>query len=517
MTQNITEVRKHNSSDMEQPTEKDLQVMKDMSDIVNAAKMGIWRIELFDGEQPRMTGTAKMHELLGLDSHENYSAERMYVEWHSRIHPAAMASVTMSVQKMMEGHQDENTYLWIHPTLGERYVRCGGLAHKIEGKGYTLVGYHYDVTETVKKEREQQHVVESLANTYTCLFHVDLDNDSYTTYNNKIPNVRDYIPSVGSVSKGFEIFKNYLCKPEDREMVTAFLDLTTLDKQTQNSNIINTFFRGSTIEWAEVSFNVTERREDGSVKMMIMGIRDITEQKRAELEQMEKLKASIEANRLKTVLLQNMTHELRTPLNAMFGFSQLLGMPDGSISEQEKAEYISHIHNAFNILSMHIDDVLDLADAEHGNYRIAIGDVCVNDICRNAVQLAETRLKSNVKMYFTSDLTDKDIIKSDGRRIQQVLINYLTNACKHTSEGEIHLHVSTSETPGRLTFSVTDTGEGIPEDQQADIFQRYKKANAMVQGSGIGLNICSVIADKLNAEVKLDTTYTEGARFMFII
>ena len=83
--------------------------------------------------------------------------------------------------------------------------------------------------------------------------------------------------------------------------------------------------------------------------------------------------------------------------------------------------------------------------------------------------------------------------------------------------GEIHLHVSTTENPGRLTFSVTDTGEGVPAETAKDIFERYKKANNKVQGSGLGLHICSIIAQKLGAEIKQDQNYTDGARFLFII
>ena len=108
-------------------------------------------------------------------------------------------------------------------------------------------------------------------------------------------------------------------------------------------------------------------------------------------------------------------------------------------------------------------------------------------------------------------------IESDSRRIQQVLVNLLTNACKHTVQGEIHLHLSTTETPGRLTFSVTDTGDGIPVGQAKEIFKRYKKANNLVQGSGLGLHICCTIARKLGAEIKLDESYKDGARFLMIL
>lgn len=489
-----------------------------LDDVLNIAQMGVWRIELFDGETPRMYVSAKMAELLGLDSEKDYTPELIYDAWYSHICPDAIPSVTVSVKKMISGQHDENTYQWSHPTRGVRYVRCGGIAHEVPGKGYNIQGYHYDVTEIIKKEEEQQGILVALAKTYDALYHIDLEKLTYMAYNNSMVHVTKLIPVTGDVIPAFETVKKYLCHPDFFEAVNSFLDTTTLVKRLMKTNSISLQFRGQTLDWVEATFRVCQRDNEGKATYLILGVQDISLQKTHELEQMEKIKASIEESKTKTVMLQNMTHELRTPLNAMFGFSQLLSLPDGCVTEAEKAEYFNYIYNSFNMLTMHIDDVLDMADIEHGNYRVEIGEVHVNDNCRTALQMAETRRPADVKMYFTSEVDDSYTIQSDGRRIQQVLINYLTNACKHTQQGEIHVHASTTENPGRLTFSVTDTGEGIPLEMQKDIFERYKKvAGNTAQGSGLGLNICSVIASKLNGEVKIDSTYTNGARFLFIL
>lgn len=489
-----------------------------LDDVLNIAQMGVWRIELFDNETPRMYVSAKMSELLGLDSEKDYTPEQIYDAWYSHILPEAIQSVTESVNKMLSGQHDENTYQWVHPANGVRYVRCGGIAHKVDGKGYNIQGYHYDVTDIVKKEKEQQGILVALANTYGALYHIDLEKLTYTAYSSTIDNVTRLVPVKGDLLPAFETFKKYLCHPDYEEVINRFIDIDTLQKRLMKTNAISLQFRGATLDWAEVSLRVCQRDSEGKATHLILSIQDISLEKIHEQEQMEKIKASIEESKTKTVMLQNMTHELRTPLNAMFGFSQLLSLPDGCVTEAEKAEYFNYIYNSFNMLTMHIDDVLDMADVEHGNYRVQIGEVHVNDNCRTALQMAETRRPSDVNMYFTSEVDDNYTIQSDGRRIQQVLINYLTNACKHTQEGEIHVHVSTKEIPGRLTFSVTDTGEGIPLEMQKDIFERYKKAKGnTAQGSGLGLNICSVIASKLNGEVKIDSTYTNGARFLFIL
>ena len=244
---------------------------------------------------------------------------------------------------------------------------------------------------------------------------------------------------------------------------------------------------------------------------------DVTEQVMAEKRRKQITEEALKANKSKTVYLHNMIHEIRTPLNAIVGFSQLLGMPDGTWSEEDKRQHMRQIENAYRMLSMLIDDVLDVADSEHGNYVVKMEETNVNATCRNAVLAVEFRRPSDVKLIFTSEVDDEYTIMSDGRRIAQVLTNFLTNACKHTRAGKIELHCSTTENAGRLTFSVTDTGEGVPSDMAQKIFKRFKKHNACVEGSGLGLNICTMVAEKLHGEVRLDTTYKSGARFVFIL
>ncbi|MCR5003393.1 MAG: HAMP domain-containing histidine kinase [Bacteroidales bacterium] len=223
------------------------------------------------------------------------------------------------------------------------------------------------------------------------------------------------------------------------------------------------------------------------------------------------------SDRSKTVFLQNMSHEIRTPMNAIVGFSQLLALPDGYSTEEEKKEYAGYIQNNAKMLMMLIDDILDIADAEHGNYRIDLSDASCNEICTSAMKSVEFRVPPGVDMNFKTDLPDDYKVHTDSRRVQQVLINYLTNACKHTLQGEIKVRCSSTENPGCITFSVTDTGTGIPPDMAENIFERFTKLDSFVQGSGLGLNICRTVAQKLGAQVKLDTTYTKGARFLFIL
>ena len=224
------------------------------------------------------------------------------------------------------------------------------------------------------------------------------------------------------------------------------------------------------------------------------------------------------ADAAKTRFLQNMSHEIRTPLNAIMGFSQLLALPDGSFPEEEKMEFGNHIINNSNMLTMLLNDILSASQMDSGSYQILIDDCDVHATCQAAMSSAEHRLLPGVRMYYDPETAETLHFRTDPRRVQQILINFLTNACKHTEQGEIRLASSLTENPGMMTFSVTDTGTGVPEDQAEKIFDRFTKLNEFKQGTGLGLSICRDIATQMGGRVFLDTSYKAGgARFVFTL
>ena len=222
------------------------------------------------------------------------------------------------------------------------------------------------------------------------------------------------------------------------------------------------------------------------------------------------------ADEAKTRFVQNMSHEVRTPLNAITGFSQLLALPDGTFPEAEKEEFASHIVNNTKMLTMLLDDILNATSMDSGSYRITYEPSEMNFMAQAAISSSEHRLQSGVRMFYEPESSEPFTFTTDSGRVQQILINLLTNACKHTQQGEIKLTSSVKERPGYVTYAVTDTGSGVPANQAEAIFERFAKLNDFVQGTGLGLSICREIADKMGARVYLDTTHTApGARFVF--
>ena len=456
-------------------------------------------------------------ELLGLERNCNLSEEEVYEYWFSRVCSDSIDLVNRTVDQITAGVQREVVYQWDDPKLGIRYVRCGGVCEILDDGTRIIEGYHSDITEEMDQRLRDEIVLKAFASIFYCLFYIDLDKDTYVANFNRFEEAARVIPKTGCFSKALSILPERLCPTSEKEKMRQFADLSTLKRRLKDQNCISIKYRGIEVSWLRLAFVVSGSHADGTPHYLVATVTDISEEMEKDAQKLKYMKESIEANRSKTMMLQNMTHEIRTPLNAMFGFSQLLSMPEETVSNDEKREYFNYIYNSFNMLSMLIDDVLDMANAEHGNYKIQKSEFKVNEMCRSAVQMVEMRLMAGVKMYFTSEVDDNYTVVSDCRRIEQVLINFLTNSCKHTRKGEIHLHLSTTENPGRLTFSVADTGTGVSKDVAKDVFERYKKADDNTQGSGLGLNICKTIADKLGAEIKLDETYTGGARFVFVL
>ena len=131
--------------------------LEEMHEILAASRMATWSIVLLDGQAPRMEADDLMLELLGVAG-KKLTPEEVYDAWFSNITPASLQSVLNSVEKMKNEGRDENTYLWKHPVLGERYVRCGGTAKPVEG-GFVLRGYHYDVDEVVREQKQKDEVL----------------------------------------------------------------------------------------------------------------------------------------------------------------------------------------------------------------------------------------------------------------------------------------------------------------------------------------------------------------------
>lgn len=223
------------------------------------------------------------------------------------------------------------------------------------------------------------------------------------------------------------------------------------------------------------------------------------------------------AARVKTDFIHNMSHEVREPLQAIAGYSQLI------------VDYITddnrpYLQNFANIVTINCDllltlvnDVLELAEGDHGKLSVELRPANVESMCQVSVESQQRYVQPGVTMSYNPGKTPDLNINTDRRRVEQVLVNLLRNAAKFTPSGSIVLSCSTDADLSHITFAVTDTGIGIPADKHEKIFERFEQLNTSTQGTGLGLNICRLVARLLHGEVWVDPSYTDGARFLFRI
>jgi len=241
-------------------------------------------------------------------------------------------------------------------------------------------------------------------------------------------------------------------------------------------------------------------------------------QRSYKLRQQKKLNKKLKmVSDMKTDFVHNISHEIRTPLNAIMGFSQLLSLPDDFVSEEERKQYGEYVSNDGQMLLMLVNDILSLSDVEQGRINVSYAPVDIHEVIRSSLNSVCERVPEDVTLFSTTDCPDPFTVNTDALRVQQVLINMLTNACKNTVKGEIHVHSSISETPDSLTISVTDTGCGVDPSKAESIFGRFTKLDEHKRGNGLGLCLCRKIAENLQGKIFLDTSHTGGARFVFTL
>ena len=219
-----------------------------------------------------------------------------------------------------------------------------------------------------------------------------------------------------------------------------------------------------------------------------------------------------ESSRLKSAFLANMSHEIRTPLIAIVGFSDVLA--SGGSSEDEQQGYVDIIKTNSDLLLRLINDILDVSRLEADRVTFTFEECDVVPLCQRVLASVSQARKSENEFIFECDRESMDM-RTDTQRLQQVIINLLSNADKFTRNGKITLGLKVDEKQREALFTVSDTGTGIPLEKQKLVFERFEKLNEYVQGTGLGLSICKLTVEKWGGEIWVDPGYTDGARFVF--
>ncbi|MGF7050274.1 two-component system chemotaxis sensor kinase CheA [Paenibacillus sp. DS2015] len=231
------------------------------------------------------------------------------------------------------------------------------------------------------------------------------------------------------------------------------------------------------------------------------------------------------SSQYKTEFLANMSHELRTPLNSIINLAEIISDRDSTRSPDENAMYANIIYKSGHDLLKLINDILDLSKVEAGQLEIVSEDMNISEIPELIqMQFEMVAEKNNIRFEITIDDLLPGTLYCDPQRVQQILINLLSNAFKFTNEGKvtldiykIHQEEQGSEHLDWIVFSVTDTGIGISQDKHQIVFEAFQQAEGSISrnygGTGLGLSISQNLAHLLGGDIQMESVEGEGSTF----
>lgn len=261
------------------------------------------------------------------------------------------------------------------------------------------------------------------------------------------------------------------------------------------------------ILWYNCNVRTYKYNAEGKPARIVSYMVNTTEQHQKELE-LIKIK---EADKLKTTFLANMSHEIRTPLNAIVGFSNILS----EITRTEQtAEYVKQINENNELLLQLVNDILDFSKLETGEMEYSSQKIDIKQLCREVCATFQDKT-GEVELIFDPTLPEI-IFYSDKNKVRQAMENILGNALKFTPEGSITLQYCVTDNR-MLRVEIIDTGVGIAEEDQAQIFDNFYKGNVFQQGVGLGLPITKAIIEFLRGTLGVESRKGEGSLFWFML
>ena len=221
---------------------------------------------------------------------------------------------------------------------------------------------------------------------------------------------------------------------------------------------------------------------------------------------------ALESDKMKTRFIQNVSHEVRTPLNIISGFSQVIADPTLTESVEERQNMATMMQKSALQITNLIDEIIGLSLIESSSNVVKDDIVKVNQLLESVVANDEEAVPPQVTLRVDSELDPEFSIATNKNMLYRIISALADNAIKYTEKGSITLKAKT--VAQTLILTVEDTGCGIPADQAENVFERFVKLDSFKPGIGLGLPLSRKLTEQLGGILTLDTSYTNGARFV---
>ena len=379
---------------------------------------------------------------------------------------------------------------------------------------------------------DQLAIVDALSRDYTNVFAVDVDKGTA-----RVVKLEGYTPKgidrnadADTEYAYGDILANYIearVHPDEKEKLAHDLSLATVKEALSREKEYLGIYRiavGEDVSHYQYSYSIVSRGEGGT--FVLAGFRNVDEVIRNEQEQKEKLAEALAqaqyASRAKTTFLNSMSHDIRTPMNAIIGFT---GLASASVGDPEKVQgYLDKIMTSSNHLLSLINDVLDMSRIESGKVKIDEEAVSLPVVIEDLRTIVQSDINTN-KLAFSVDMSEvtDDVVLCDKLRLNQVLLNIISNAMKYTEPGgqvSVRIRQLPVEADGYATyeFRVKDTGIGMSAEFVEHVFEPFERENTAtvtgIQGTGLGLAITKNIVDVMGGQITVESEVGIGSEFI---
>jgi len=301
----------------------------------------------------------------------------------------------------------------------------------------------------------------------------------------------------------------------------------SLKKQTARQDSINNVVLTNNMEGINDELRIYDAEREASrsrtlslaalaalLALLVAALTYITISRRKHLKELKRAYDHVlEADKMKSDFIRNITHEVRTPLNIISGFGQILSDPDLDAGPKERKEMANMMLKNTNQITTLIDEMLELSFSDKTDSDVPKDDtVAVNRLLKDLLKSNELKLAPGVTFSLDTQLSDDYTIKSNEELLKRIINPLIDNACKYTTKGGITIRAAADDK--RLEVAVEDTGIGIPEKEAERVFERFVKLDPFKEGLGLGLPLSKMLASRIGGHVSLDSRYKDGARII---